>query len=193
MTRTFEHRMIRHPRPMATFDPSKPAMVYADINDFSFEWDPARDEASYDEYSELELDGVVNWDGLLLSGWCTLDEWEREWRSTIVASPLDPRAAPLVWVEPVGSGYAITEFGPYTAEDEAWFREQTQALPIKPCSFTINRLRDNSVLFWQFEPPLDPSDHIRVLKMIERELERYHPMRRPFATPVPPVEPPSLV
>jgi hypothetical protein len=70
---TYPHKMIRHPRSMAAFDPSKPAIVYVDFNDCSFQWDPA-DEASYREFYELETDGVVNWDGLLLSGWCTLDE-----------------------------------------------------------------------------------------------------------------------
>jgi hypothetical protein len=178
----YDHKMIRHPRSMATFDPSKRAMVYADMNDYSFVWDPA-DEASYREHYELEKDGAVNWDGLLLSGWCMLDEWDREWRSTIVTSPLDPRAAPLAWVEPIGSGYAITEFGPWSEQNEEWFREITERrLPsLRPNSWRLERLDGNRVLSWHFDEPLNGTDHLWLVLFLDREVEVRGRVRRPFA------------
>jgi len=57
------------PRPMSAFDPSRPALVYDELNDETFEWLPERHGISYERYAEPFREGIVAWDGLLLAGW----------------------------------------------------------------------------------------------------------------------------
>jgi hypothetical protein len=56
-------------RPMSEFDPSRPALVYDQLNDETFEWLPARHGVDHERYAERWGNGIIAWDGLLLAGW----------------------------------------------------------------------------------------------------------------------------
>jgi len=56
-------------RPMSEFDPSRPALVYDQLNDETLEWLPIRHRILYERYATRHDDGIVAWDGLLLAGW----------------------------------------------------------------------------------------------------------------------------
>jgi len=54
---------------MSEFDPSRPALVYDQLNDETFAWLPDRHGIDYRRYAKPHSDEVVAWDGLLLAGW----------------------------------------------------------------------------------------------------------------------------
>src|ERR1700730_18254905 len=56
-------------RPMAEFAPERDALVYDELNDDLFRWDPVEWAASYREQLPLDSEGRSSWDGLLLTGW----------------------------------------------------------------------------------------------------------------------------
>lgn len=58
-------------RPMAEFDPSKPALVHDELNDQVIERQPALYRQRFERYAQLfnPDKGLVEWDGLLLDGW----------------------------------------------------------------------------------------------------------------------------
>src|SRR5687768_6159140 len=60
-------------QPMATFDPSRPCLVYDELNDELFAWQPEW-QASYLKHVTPHCEGVVSWDGLLLAGWRKPDQ-----------------------------------------------------------------------------------------------------------------------
>ena len=53
---------------MADFDPDKPSLVYDQMNDDLFEWQPEWAD-SYRQYATDIGDGIMNWDGLVLVAW----------------------------------------------------------------------------------------------------------------------------
>ena len=52
-------------RPMTTFDPALACLVHDSLNDAWKPYDP-----SYAKHLHVQEDGLVEWDGLLLDGWC---------------------------------------------------------------------------------------------------------------------------
>lgn len=56
-------------QPMATFDPSRRALVHDRLVDQVIDWDPDRHGTSYAAHHRVLDDGVIAWDGLLLDGW----------------------------------------------------------------------------------------------------------------------------
>jgi hypothetical protein len=54
---------------MSEFDPTKPALVHDQLNDWVFEFDPIKHRANYERYAEPWRPRVIEWDGLLLDGW----------------------------------------------------------------------------------------------------------------------------
>jgi hypothetical protein len=56
-------------RPIAEFDPSKPAIVHDKLNDKTIDWRPERYLDHYRANSTPFDPGVIEWDGLLLDGW----------------------------------------------------------------------------------------------------------------------------
>lgn len=56
-------------RPMAEFDPSKPALVHDKLDDRVIDWQPERYQRHYQAFSMLLAPGVVHWDDRLLDGW----------------------------------------------------------------------------------------------------------------------------
>ena len=59
-------------RPMAEFDPDKPARIYDNLNDWFFDWD-AKDAAHYRQwarpYRRKGWEELTDYDGLELLGW----------------------------------------------------------------------------------------------------------------------------
>ena len=60
-------------RPMSEFDPLRDVMVHDAINDFMFIWEPS-DLPSFLRHKTERPDGTVEWDGLILDGWCEVGE-----------------------------------------------------------------------------------------------------------------------
>jgi hypothetical protein len=56
-------------RPMAVFDPDKPALVHDRLNDQVIAWKPERHGRDYRAGHRDFGGGVIEWDGLLLDGW----------------------------------------------------------------------------------------------------------------------------
>ena len=54
---------------MSTFNPDMPSRVHDRLNDHTLDW---RQEWAdhYRRYANEHDTGVINWDGLLLDGWC---------------------------------------------------------------------------------------------------------------------------
>lgn len=58
-------------RPMIEFNPWRRSLVHDRLNDRMIEWQPAW-LASFIQDSADHEPGVIEWDGLLLDGWCDL-------------------------------------------------------------------------------------------------------------------------
>ena len=56
-------------RPMAEFDPSKPALVHDKLDDRVIDWQPERYQRHYQAFAMLLAPGVIHWDDRLLDGW----------------------------------------------------------------------------------------------------------------------------
>jgi hypothetical protein len=84
-------------RPMASFDPTRPSVVYDELNDELFRWRPDEWEESYARYASRHAEGVVEWDGLLLAGWYDADLVE-----------LSPRGEPSLDANSVSCAGATT-------------------------------------------------------------------------------------
>jgi hypothetical protein len=56
-------------RPMAEFDPAKPALVHDKLNDQTIDWNAGRYQRHCEAFATPFGPGVVEWDGLLLDGW----------------------------------------------------------------------------------------------------------------------------
>ena len=63
-------------RPMKSFDPTKRVLVYDELNDKIFEWNPKDWAGAYATYAKThdKKRGVIEWDGLLLAGWKELPD-----------------------------------------------------------------------------------------------------------------------
>ena len=61
---------------MNAFDPTKRALVYDELNDKIFEWNPRDWAGAYNQYAKThdKKRGVIEWDGLLLAGWKPLPD-----------------------------------------------------------------------------------------------------------------------
>ena len=55
--------------PMSTFNPGAACRVHDKLNDQILDWQPSW-AANYRQYASEFDTGIVNWDGLLLDGWC---------------------------------------------------------------------------------------------------------------------------
>ncbi len=57
-------------RPIAEFDPSKPALAHDALNDQVIDWKPELYRQHYERHAYPVFNpGVTEWDGLLLGGW----------------------------------------------------------------------------------------------------------------------------
>jgi hypothetical protein len=56
-------------RPMADFDPSKPALVHDKLDDRVIDWQPERYQRHYQAFAMPLAPGVIHWDDRLLDGW----------------------------------------------------------------------------------------------------------------------------
>lgn len=59
-------------RPMAGFDPSKPALLHDKLNDEVIHWQPERYQRHYEAFAMPLDSGMVEWDARLLDGWMEL-------------------------------------------------------------------------------------------------------------------------
>jgi hypothetical protein len=59
-------------RPMAEFDPTKPALVHDRLNGKVIDWKPERYQRHYQAFATPFDPGVIEWDGLLLDGRSTM-------------------------------------------------------------------------------------------------------------------------
>jgi hypothetical protein len=62
-------RVVPDWRPMAEFDPSKPALVHDKLNDQVLDWQPERYQRHYQAFAMPLAPGVIHWDDRLLDGW----------------------------------------------------------------------------------------------------------------------------
>ena len=65
------------PRPMPTFDPSRPALVRDPTNEAVWEWPAGVTPSQWQQGATRHWIGgklVINWHGLLLEGWQPIDE-----------------------------------------------------------------------------------------------------------------------
>ncbi len=53
---------------MSEFDPDRSARVHDRLNDESFDW-PVQKADRYRKFAQLDKDGAVHFDGLILDGW----------------------------------------------------------------------------------------------------------------------------
>lgn len=56
-------------KPMNTFDPSKPALLHDQLNDDMVPW-TGEELVGWQKYAKRRSDGVIEWDGCLIDGWC---------------------------------------------------------------------------------------------------------------------------
>jgi hypothetical protein len=56
-------------RPMAEFDPSKPALVHDKLSGQVLDWQPERYQRHYQAFAMPLAPGVIHWDDRLLDGW----------------------------------------------------------------------------------------------------------------------------
>ena len=56
-------------RPVAEFDPTKPARVHDEVNDSWFDWDAERHLENFRQNALPQPDDIIACDGLLLDGW----------------------------------------------------------------------------------------------------------------------------
>ena len=56
---------------MNSFYPAQPALLHDQLNDKIIPWSATREELdSWRQHANPHSEGVVEWDGLLLDGWC---------------------------------------------------------------------------------------------------------------------------
>ena len=74
-------------RPMKAFDPTRRVLVYDELNDKIFEWNPKDWAGAYNKYARThdKKRGVIAWDGLLLAGWKELPD-DREGELALASS-----------------------------------------------------------------------------------------------------------
>jgi hypothetical protein len=56
-------------KPMSTFDPTRPALLHDQLNDKMLAW-TGEELAGWREHANPHSQGIIEWDGLLLDGWC---------------------------------------------------------------------------------------------------------------------------
>jgi hypothetical protein len=56
--------------PMSTFDPSRAVLVHDQLNDNTFAWLPEWRQNYEQSATKSHYEGIIEWDGLLLDGWC---------------------------------------------------------------------------------------------------------------------------
>jgi len=60
-------------KPMSSFDPTQPALLHDQLNEKMVPWSSTPEEVkSWRQYANSHSEGLVEWDGLLLDGWCAL-------------------------------------------------------------------------------------------------------------------------
>jgi hypothetical protein len=58
-------------KPMHAFDPTRPALLHDQLNGKIIPWSAAPEEVkSWRQHANTHNEGVIEWEGLLLDGWC---------------------------------------------------------------------------------------------------------------------------